>query len=114
MIFGSPAIACGWRLYEDVERLTSLAGQVVTIDLLHGGCHVDGEPMDPPLGLTQDVSDWIRARFDSDGVPRGLVTGAHLTLAPRKQRGLVVACQTVVETAEGVYESNDTASWRPG
>ncbi len=72
------AIACGWRLYEDVERLTSLAGQVVTIDLLHGGCHVDGEPMDPPLGLTQDVSDWICARFDRDGVPAGWTVPAFV------------------------------------
>lgn len=106
------AIACGWRLYEDVERLTALAGRVVVIDLLAGTGRVDGEPLNPPLGLTQDVTDWMRERFDRDGIPPGLVTGAHLTLTPRLERGLVVACSTVVETTEGRYESTDTAVWR--
>ena len=108
------AIAVGWRLYEDVERLTALAGCVVTIDLLDGSSLVDGEPLNPPLGIAHDVTTWTRERFARDGIPPGLVTEAYLTLRPRAERGLVVECRTVVATADDTYESADVASWRRG
>ena len=108
------AIACGWRLYEDIERLTSLVGRVVTIDLLRGTSRVGDEVLEPPLGITHDTTAWMRERLDRDGIPSGLVTGASLTLTPREERGLVVACCTVVVTRDAVYESRDVAAWREG
>ncbi len=106
------AIACGWRLYGDIERLTSLDGRVVTINLLDGTTQVDGESLDVSLGIRNEVVAWMRERFDRDDIPAGLVTAAHLTLAPRVERGLVVAYRTVVETRDRVHQSSDTARWR--
>jgi hypothetical protein len=35
-------IACGWRLYGDLPRLTVLSGSEVVVDLLPGTAMVDG------------------------------------------------------------------------
>ena len=42
-------IACGWRMYGDIARLSDLSGSEVVIDLLSGGCACDGRELLPPL-----------------------------------------------------------------
>lgn len=108
------AIAVGWRLYGDIQRLLAMDGRTVTIDLLTGTSVVDDEPMVPPLGIVHDVTVWMHARFEQDGIPPGTVTAARLTLEPHAERGLRVDCRTVVETVDRVYESADTAAWHKG
>lgn len=108
------AIACGWRLYEDIRRLMSLDGRVVTIDLLAGTSVVDGEAMSPQLGIVRDVTAWMRERSEKDDIPPGTVTAARLTLVPHVGRGLRVECRTVVETTGREYASTDTATWHKG
>jgi len=93
------AIACRGRLYEDLQRLLSLDGRTVTIDLLTATSVVDDEPMAPALGIVHDVTVWMRERLEHDGIPPGTVTAARLTLAPHAERGLRVDCRTVVESA---------------
>ncbi len=44
-------IACGWRLYEDIQKLMLLDGQVVTIDLFEGSSSINDESMLPPLAI---------------------------------------------------------------
>jgi hypothetical protein len=46
----------GWRPYEVVQRLLSLDGRTVTIDLLTATSVVDDEPMAPALGVVHDVT----------------------------------------------------------
>ena len=93
-------IACGWRMYGDIARLSSLDGSEVTIDLISGACRSDGEELSPPLELAADVSRWMAERLERDGVPEGTVTSATLTLRPEiDRRGLVVACSTVLTIA---------------
>ncbi len=108
------AIACGWRLYEDIQRLRSLDGRPVLIDLLAGTSVVDDQLMAPPLGIVHDVTAWMRERFEKDGIPPGTVTAAVLTLKPHAERGLRVDCKTVVETSDGRFASADTAFWHEG
>lgn len=108
------AIACGWRLYDDVERLQSLGGHTVTIDLLNATSALDGQAMVPPLGIVHDVAGWMSERFERDGIPPGTVTAARLTLVPHTERGVRVECSTIIETADGNFESSDTGSWHKG
>ena len=108
------AIACGWRLYEDVQRLRQLDGRTVSIDLLRGTSTLDGEPMLPQLGIVADVCAWMRERFERDAIPTDAVTAGRLTLVPRVGRHLDVECRTVLETPTGNYESADAASWHRG
>lgn len=107
------AIACGWRLYADIEALSRLDGRIVTVDLLDGTSTVDQHPA-PALGITRDVSMWMQERLERDGIPAGTITSAKLTLLPHVDRGLHVACATILKTTAGMFESSDTARWSEG
>jgi hypothetical protein len=62
-------MVCGWRLYgPDLRRLTDLAGQAVSINLLTGECYLDTALLDPPLGIAGDITDWFRGRVDRDAL----------------------------------------------
>jgi hypothetical protein len=107
-------IACGWRLYGDLTRLTILDGQDITIDLLAGGVRVDGADIDQLEMATAAVS-WMNERLALDDVPPGFVRSATLTLTPRVAAGRFhVHCRTDVETSETSFTSEDTATWHPG
>lgn len=69
------AIACGRRLYADIQHLLMLDGSVVTIDLLGGTVVASGEQLPAPLFIANDVIAWMQERLAKDGVPPGLVTG---------------------------------------
>jgi hypothetical protein len=105
------AMACGYRLYGEIQRLLALDGHTVTIDLLNARSAVDGEAMVPPLGIANDVTAWMRERLERDGIPPGLVTAARLTLVPHAEDVLRVECRTIVETVDRNFESADTATW---
>src|SRR5215207_8299041 len=103
-------IACGWRLYGDLQGLEALSGSKIAIDLLEGTASINGEPLSPPLALAGEVQRWMRQRHDRDGVPADLVRRATLTLEPRtERRGLVVSCSTRIETFEATFTSSDIA-----
>lgn len=108
------AIACGWRLYADIQQLRALDGSVVTIDLLSGTVVVEGEQLSGQLFIANDVIEWMRERLAKDGIPPGMVTGAQLMLTPHADRGLRVDCRTVISTVDQTFESSDTARWHKG
>jgi hypothetical protein len=56
-------IACGWRLYGDLPRLSQLIGSVITVDLLDGSAKVEGRELSPPLEIAEETSRWLRDRF---------------------------------------------------
>jgi hypothetical protein len=109
-------IACGWRLYGDLEQLATLVGAEVTIDLLSGRSTADGREVSPRLELADAAASWMGERLERDGVPDGTVTAATLTLKPRHDdRGsLVVECATILTTTSATYDSRDTTRWHPG
>jgi hypothetical protein len=109
-------IACGWRMYEDIARLSGLAGSEIEIDLLSGDCTYDGLELLPPLTLANDVHQWMSERLSRDGVPQGMIQTATLGLTPRvdDRRRLTVDCSTRLATTHGLFESHDTAGWHPG
>jgi hypothetical protein len=107
-------IACGWRLYGDLSRLSNQRGAVV-IDLLSGQATVEGHVLSPPLEVAEAAHGRIRDRFERDGVPHDLVVQATLTLSPRSDsRGLTVDCATVLQTTQGTFASSDRATWTSG
>lgn len=105
------AMACGWRLYSDVQAMRLLAGHTVDIDLLDGAVSVDGGTPPPSLQIAADTTDWFRERLEHDGVPSGTVLSATLQLRPHVDQGLSVDCRTVVVAATGTFESRDVARW---
>ena len=109
-------IACGWRLYGDLPRLSQLIGSVITVDLLDGSAKVDGRELSPPLEIAEETSRWLRDRFERDDVPAGLVTAARLTISPSEQERdlLKFECATVLETASQTYVSRDATRWGRG
>jgi hypothetical protein len=108
-------IACGWRLYGDLPRLTALSGSEVVVDLLQGTAMVDGGDLSSSLIVAEKASSWFDERLQRDGVPTGTVEAASLILKPfREGRGLRVDCMTVVRTGSRTYESRDSARWHPG
>lgn len=106
-------IVCGYRLYgPDLPRLTDLAGDVVSVNLLTGECSVDSRQLDPPLAIANELAAWFRERVERDAVPPGMVLAATVTLTPRAQSSsLAVDCKTVIESERGAFESHDTARW---
>jgi hypothetical protein len=109
-------IACGWRMYGDIARLSDLSGSEVVIDLLSGACTCDGHSLTPPLELALDAHAWMAERLSRDGVPDGTVQLATLTLRPvaDERRRLTVDCSTSLTTTLGAFGSRDTARWHPG
>jgi hypothetical protein len=108
-------IACGWRLYADLPRLTALSGSEVVVDLLQGTAVVDGGDLSSSLIVTEKAASWFDERLRRDDVPTGTVEAASLILQPiREGRGLRVDCMTVVRTVSDTYESRDTTRWHPG
>lgn len=109
-------IACGWRMYGDIARLSDLSGSKVVIDLLSGACTCDGDALTPPLELALDAQAWMTERLSHDGVPDGTVQVATLTLRPvaDDRRRFTVDCSTTLTTSLGVFESSDTARWHSG
>jgi hypothetical protein len=109
-------IACGWRMYGDIARLSDLSGSVLVIDLLSGDCACDGRELLPPLTLAAEVAEWMAQRLSRDGIPEGMIQSATLELRPRvdDRRRLTVDCSTRLTTTQGPYESHDTAGWHPG
>ena len=108
-------IACGWRLYGDLPRLTALSGSEVVVDLLLGKAMVDGGDLSSSLIVAEKAATWFDERLQRDGVPTGTVEAASLILKPlREGRGLRVDCMTVVRTASRTYESRETTRWHPG
>jgi hypothetical protein len=108
-------IACGWRLYGDLPRLTALSGSEVVVDLLLGTAMVDGGELSSSLIVAEKAASWFDERLQRDGVPTGTVEAASLIHKPlREGRGLRFDCMTVVRTASRTYESRETTRWHPG
>jgi hypothetical protein len=107
------AMACGWQLYGDLERLADLADSEVLVDLLTGDCAVDGVPLVPPLVIAEIVKDWAQERHERDDIPDGFVHSLILTIRPRidRRRRLHIVCSTVAETQHGTFSSSDEAFW---
>ena len=66
-------IACGWRMYGDLSRLSANSGAEIVIDLLHGTETCDGAPVKPSLELGDMAVSWFRERLERDRVPPGRV-----------------------------------------
>ena len=109
-------IACGWRLYGDLPRLSELLGSVITVDLMDGSARVGSRELAPPLEIGEETSRWIRDRLERDCVPEGLVTAARLTISPsERQPGLLTfECETVMETESRTFNSRDVTRWGRG
>jgi hypothetical protein len=110
-------MVCGYRLYgPDLPRLRDLTGESVVIDLIGGGCSVAEIALVPPLGIATDLQDWLAQTLRREDVPPDLLSRAHTTLTPHLQPSgrLDVACKTVIETARGNYQSEETAPWHQG
>lgn len=106
-------IACGWRLYGDLQALAGLDGQSVGIDLLSGKVTTGGHEAGP-LHVAVFASEWMQERIVKDNVPSGLIQSAIVTLSPRvTDQQFIIGCETIVETQTGVYRSRDTATWHP-
>ena len=110
-------MVCGHRLFGlDLPRLRDLTGELVVIDLIGGGCTVSEIALVPPLGIAKDLHDWLAETLRRENVPPDLVSQAHTTLSPHLQPSgrLDVACNTVIETVRGNYQSEETVSWHKG
>lgn len=108
-------MACGFRMYGDVARLSDLSGAEVVIGLLARTCTCDGDALVPPLGLARESQEWFSEHLARDGVPAGTVQAATLTLRPVvDERGwLYVDCSTTLTTTLGTVASRGTARWHP-
>ncbi len=106
-------MACGYRMYGDIARLSALDGSEVVIDLLSDACTCDGLELSPSLALAHDVQEWMHERLVDDGVPQGTISAATLTLRPVTDdlQRLTVECSTTLATSLGTFGSHDTARW---
>src|SRR6202042_546873 len=93
-------IVCGYRLYADLARLTSIAGSAIVIDLLDGKTTVDGVETTVDLAIAREATAWVQERLERDHVAPGSIDSATLTLLPRvAPPGLAVDCHTVLESS---------------
>lgn len=105
-------MVCGWQSYGDLERLASLSGTAVVIDLLRGACVVNGRKMTPPLFIADIIGRWVRNLYGRDDISAGFVRSAALEVRPLAAgRRLVISCSTSVEAANGSFRSEDCATW---
>lgn len=109
-------IACGWRLYGDLRRLSQMVGLVITVDLMDGSATVEDRELSPSLEIAEETSRWLRDRLERDGVPEGTVSAARLTIrATEHEPGMLTfECATVLETESRTYHSREVTRWGRG